>query len=253
MAYHLARSVKTRKLALPATLPLCLYPPGAQPDVQGEEMKTGSLSGEGYHGVAAAVGELDGHRAEAGDSEAQGKGFALTSVDEDGRTGGNAEQPIEGTKNKKQTKKQNAKDTKEGESNSVAKSPVETSVEKTKKSKVKGKEKSVAATANSAAVRRSSRSSKSGKVAVKSTKKGSKKGSPQKPGGPVVVKGAGRGTASVVDPSAAPAAKAATEKETTEDGAAFRMSSRERVGHEEEFDKLVGGGNSDKNIGRKEV
>lgn len=116
VAYHLARSVKTRRLELPATLPLCLYPPGeVKPKVQGEEARAESSRGEGEHGAVTA-GDLDGAQ------KGQGKGSALANMDAEHRgaaassaagppTGGR-----KGIKKKMQTKKGKANDnSKEGE------------------------------------------------------------------------------------------------------------------------------------------
>ncbi|CAM9464815.1 unnamed protein product, partial [Laminaria digitata] len=115
VAYHLARSVKTRRLELPATLPLCLYPPGVTPDVQREEKaRAESLRGEGEEYDALAAGGLDGHSTAKDAEKGQGMGSALVAVKGSAaQSTGGRKRSNKQTKNKKQTKKNNGTDGKE--------------------------------------------------------------------------------------------------------------------------------------------
>ena len=110
VAYHLARSVKTRGLDLPATLPLCLYPQEGRvkPEVKGEEARAESSRAQGERGAAAA-GELGG----VGNGQGKGSALANMGAEHCGAAASSAAGPPTGGRKKstkKQKKKSNAND-----------------------------------------------------------------------------------------------------------------------------------------------
>lgn len=114
VAYHLARTMKSRKLELPETLPHCLYPPGYVPPVassveeKGDTKDVSETQQAGIDGTKGDEAAVDGAAVKKGDKAAH---TAAAAAEGSGVTKNDANASKSVEKNKKKKKKVDGEET----------------------------------------------------------------------------------------------------------------------------------------------